>query len=682
MKGTVLKRAKANLEKELTRMRYTHEIGRKCMRYIAGDQWDDAEKQARGDDRPMITINRLSPFVNNVVNKNIMERARIKVAPFEDSDVEKAKVVNGLIRHIQYAEESDATTAYSWAYFCLVTCGFGYWRVASDYVDEMSVDEQELSVEPLEDPFLVFVDKDRKYAFVISFMDKDEYEKEYGAYEGAEWSVPQLIDGAGENDVMVVEYWELSQEDTDIYKIDVPEMITIDAPDASIDGAIEQATQPRIEQTPAGVRTVTAKELETIPEYRIIGSRKTTISKVTRYLFCGDKTAKENEWDGKRIPIVGIYAREFTTDSGDKFFKPLVYDSLDAQKMYNFYRTQDAELMSLVPKAVWQGAEGQFAGHEDQYDNAHLDTTSRLEYKPVTANGQLAPPPERLPPPMPSAGYYQNIATAADEIKATMGMYNPLMGVAEQAMSGRAKLADIQQGDLSTYHFVAAFNRGLRLTGVILVDLIPFKYDTARSVRILGEDMADEIVHINQAYTDKDGKNRLYDLTTGRYDVSIEIGPSSATRRMEAVENLLEFVRVVPQAAAVSGDFVAKNMDMEYSDELAARLKAMIPQQLLDRVQQMQSGQNGGPKPEQIALMQAQQQLAKAVQAVQGLAQENQQLKGKISSDKIVIEQIRAKAGITEEQIRAATDIAIARMRQQPIPMPTGGDGNPITVYR
>lgn len=668
MTDSVIERAKKNLEKQVDRMRYTHEVGRKCLRYVAGDPWEAEELLSRGKDRPALVINKLSPFVNIVVNKNAMERARIKVSPFEDSDVDKAKVINGLIRHIQYSEASDASAAYSHAFFCLVTSGFGYWRVNSQYVDEMSVDEQELSVEKIEDPFSVYVDPKRKYAFAITFMDKDEYEVEYGEYEGSEWDIPELQTRCGDDEVMLVEYWEETSEETEIYKIDVPEPVAPVMPEGiGIDEALAEQPQQR-----TGVMTVTKKELDAISEYTVISSRTTKIPKITRYLFAGEKTVEEDEWDGKYTPIVGVYGREFVLESGEHFYKPLVFDALDPQKLHNVVKSLDLELMLQAPKAVWQGVAGQFVGHEDEYDNANLDITSRLEYEQVTVDGHLAPPPQRILPPQPSVAYYNAVRESGDDIKATIGMFNQSLGNEVQAKSGRAIIEQRQQGDLATYHFTSAFNVGMRLTGLIFVDLIPYKYDTARTLRIIGEDMADELVKINQGFVDKDGKPKLYDLTSGRYDVTIEVGPSSATRRADAADGLLEFARVVPQAGAISGDFIAKNMDFEYADELALRLKAAIPQQLLDRVKQLQQGEQGGgpqgPSREQQALMAMQQQLGKAMQALQGAAKENQSLKTKISGDKIIIEQIRAKAGITEEQIRAATDLAIARMNQQPAP--------------
>ena len=179
-----------------------------------------------------------------------------------------------------------------------------------------------------------------------------------------------------------------------------------------------------------------------------------------------------------------------------------------------------------------------------------------------------------------------------EEIKATTGMFDPSLGAPSNEISGKAIIARRQQGDLGTFHFTLAINSGLRITGLILVDQIPYRYDGARTIRILGEDMADEVVKINQNYIDKNGKRQLYDMTAGKYDVKIETGANSITRRQDAAENLLEFARVVPSAAAVGADMIVSNLDAEKSDELAIRMKAALAiqmPQLFPMVEQLQN---------------------------------------------------------------------------------------------
>jgi hypothetical protein len=60
----------------------------------------------------------------------------------------------------------------------------------------------------------------------------------------------------------------------------------------------------------------------------------------------------------------------------------------------------------------------------------------------------------------------------------------------------------------------------------------------------------------------------------------VEAGPSFTTRREEAANQMIELIRAFPEAAPVLGDLLAKNLDWPGADEIAERLKALLPPQL------------------------------------------------------------------------------------------------------
>jgi hypothetical protein len=103
---------------------------------------------------------------------------------------------------------------------------------------------------------------------------------------------------------------------------------------------------------------------------------------------------------------------------------------------------------------------------------------------------------------------------------------------------------------------------------------------------------------------------KVYDLSLGKYDLTVEAGPSFTTRREEAANQMIELIRVFPQAAPVIGDLLAKNLDWPGADDIAQRLKALLPPQLQG------DGQAGAP--DQAAVAALQQQLA-ALQADKSL---------------------------------------------------------------
>jgi hypothetical protein len=148
-------------------------------------------------------------------------------------------------------------------------------------------------------------------------------------------------------------------------------------------------------------------------------------------------------------------------------------------------------------------------------------------------------------------------------------------------------------------------------TGRVIVSLIPKYYDTQRVIRLRGEDDSVRFVEINKAILTPDGQKIQHDLTRGKYDVRVGVGPSYRTRRIEAANSMVELARVFPQILQVAGDLVAKNLDWPGADEMAERLKKMLPPGIAEDSEEL--------SPEE---MQARQQAAQQQQAVQAKALE------------------------------------------------------------
>src|ERR1035441_5247726 len=121
-----------------------------------GEQWPDDIMANRGPERLCLTINHTDTLVTRIENGMKQQRPRIKAHPVQDADVDKAKLVNGLIRHIE--NRSKASVAYDAAGSSALDIGWGYVRIRSEYVSERSFDEQELRIDPVMDTFTVYRD--------------------------------------------------------------------------------------------------------------------------------------------------------------------------------------------------------------------------------------------------------------------------------------------------------------------------------------------------------------------------------------------------------------------------------------------------------------------------------------------------------------------------------------------
>ncbi|HUP81269.1 MAG TPA: portal protein, partial [Pirellula sp.] len=290
---------------------------------------------------------------------------------------------------------------------------------------------------------------------------------------------------------------------------------------------------------------------------------------------------EETEWPGQWIPIVPVLGDELNID-GKRVLESVIRHAKDPQKMYNYWASAETEAIALAPRAPFIGAEGQFEGHEGKWREANNKNYAYLEYKPTSINGQPAPPPQRNAFEPAVMAITQARMQSAEDLKATTGIYDATLGMRSNENSGVAIQKRTNQSQTNNFHFIDNLRRARRHAGRIIVDLIPKIYDTARTVRIMGEEDTIEMVKINQE-TEFKGENKFFKFDQGKYDVAIDEGPSFATKRQEAVQSMLAFVQAYPAAAQLVGDLMVKNMDWPGANEISERLKKSLPPGIADQ---------------------------------------------------------------------------------------------------
>ena len=541
------------------------------LKFRAGEQWPDTiSKERTEDDRPMLTINRLPTIINQITGDVRVNRPGIKVRPFDDQgDPDLAEVYTGLIRSIENA--SDATTAYVHALDCAATCGIGHWRVLTKFTDD-DMFEQDILIRPIRNPLAVVWDpgaqlptrEDAKWCFVVDLLPKERFQAKYPDARYADFEfedLPDYLHGWYRSEhIRVAEYWR---------KVDVTKTLA-----QLQNGAVVDITDKSREV------------LSTLPIHR---ERRVQSHKVEQYVVSGAEVLDgPNDWAGKHIPIVPVIGEEVSV--GDRVVRyGIVRHAKDPQRMYNYWITAQAEFTALQPKAPYKMTPAQVEGHEADWREANIRNFPYLLYNP----DEMAPPPQREPPPMPSSAMDRQARIAEDDLKATTGVFDAAQGAKSNETSGRAIRAREQQSDTATAVYPGNMGRAIGYTGRILVDLIPTIFDTQRTVRLLEEDDTEKFAQVNTVVTGPDGPVVFNDLTVGKYDVVVLTGPSFNTRRIEAVEGMLGFIQAVPQAGALIADLIAKNQDWPGAEKIAERLRHMLPPELRD-----EDDQQNAPPPE------------------------------------------------------------------------------------
>lgn len=526
-----------------------------------GQQWPDAVRRERElEGRACLTINRLPAFIRQVVNDARLNKPAIAVHPADDgADPETAEVFTGLIRHIE--QSSDAEVAYDTALDFAVTAGFGYFRINTRYASDDAFD-QDLAIERVANPFSIYGDpestgadsSDWNTAFVVDSLSRAAFEARWKGAEAVDWQTEAYgalsgpwLDG---DRVLIAEYWRRDRAVKTIVALSDGQVVDL---------ALYEAQRAMFDAL--GVKPVGRP-------------REVASHQVTQRIMTGAEVLETVDWAGKHIPIVPVYGEELMVD-GRRRLRSLVRDAKDPQRMFNYWRTASTELVALAPKAPFIGRKGAFETDSAKWATANTQSHAYIEYDGPE-------PPIRQPFAGVPAGALQEALNASDDMKAIMGLHDASLGARSNETSGRAIMARQREGDVSTFHYIDNLSRAIRHAGRILLDLIPKVYGTPRVIRVLGPDGSAR--NMGVAAGGKGGEQlkavgRIYDLSAGKYDLTVRSGPSFTSRREEAASQMIELIRAYPAAAPVMGDLLAKNLDWPGADEIAQRLAALLPPQ-------------------------------------------------------------------------------------------------------
>ena len=575
----------------------------------AEDQWDTDIKNARGADRPALTINDLPAFSDKVEGTIRRSLPAISVRPVDSKgDVKTANILGGLIRNIE--NSSEAEIAYTTAGQMGATGGHGVIRVLTEYADD-DVFEQNIRIAEIEDPFSVVFDSDAKkkdrsdglFAFIFSDIHRDSFKERWPNAVAMEFDGDAPIakgHWAADNTVRIAEWFLKEKVKKTIYQLQ--------------DGRVVD----KLEEEDVSVK-----------------ERKVDGYKIVWRLISGDTVLEGPiDWPGKKyIPLSPVWGKQVNIQ-GKRHIRGMFRYSKDAQKSFNYWWTAHTEAIALSPKAPYMVTPKMVAGHEKQWRTAHLENYPYMLYNIDPANPNAMPKREMAGTVV--AGMTDAIGLAQTAKKDTIGMYEASLGKRSNETSGKAIRERAQQGDLGNYSYIDNLARGIRHIGRILLDVIPNIYDTEREQRILNEDETEEYVVLNQETGDG---SKLNDLALGKYDVTMKVGTNSATQRTEAVAEMTELMQYAPSVAPLIADLVAENSDWRGAQKLAKRLRKALPPEMQEKEEG--EGKQEGATPEQVDQM-IQGAIQQSIQeTLQGLEGQKAQLE--IQKEQLDVEEAQTK---------------------------------------
>lgn len=593
---------------------------------IPGYQWEDNMKKERGK-RPCYEFNKVRISNKRVINNMRANRPSIKVRGVEGGDKELADIRTGLIRNIFNMSDFDTIVDYAGKY--QVDGGMGCWRVVHDYFDDESF-EQDLFVEGIANPFTLFWDpaavkplkQDAGWWILTEKIPEEEFDFKYRGKEKVDFPSHEFDDDDewiyGET-VRVAEYWWREPVERELLKL----------ADGKIIYADTEAGQALAEQNNG----------------QIVERRTVRTNKIMHCLASGSAMLEgPEEWIGKYFPFV-VITGDYIVIDGKPHWNGQTRFAKDAQRSYNVSRTAITETIAQAPKSFHWATTEQAKGQVRQWKTAHVKNYPFLLYN---HDPKEPGPPKRVGGADVPVALIQEAQLAAEEINMVTGIYQGDIGAPNQATSGRQEIARQNAGHLATFDFEDNASKGVQYTATILVDLIPKVYDTERELRVLGADEKEDYVQVNTFVTGENGKPvKINDLSVGKYDVTVTIGPNFTTKRQEASETYQGLLQGAPELFNIIGDLIFKSMDLPYADEIAERIEATLPPEIQNLIKR---NDNVEVPPEVQAMMEQAQQAMQLVEA--GMADVEKQV-AEVETDKADVEKLLAKLDAEREEFRA-----------------------------
>jgi hypothetical protein len=592
-------------------------------RFVMGDsenryQWPENvyEQRALNASKPCLTINITAQHCNQVINNIRQNRPSAKVVAVDNfSDPETAEILGGMLRSIQ--SFSSADTAHDLASEHAVYGGEGYWRILTEYEHEKSFD-QVITVKSIVNPQLVYIDpdsvepdrSDARWCFLFEDISREQAKEDHPKAEFASWAEDRS--GWVKKDTIrrAEYYWCEDKPDTLLLLGSGETILTSELPEGA--------------QVSADALITSNGQIMPVVD------KRDTCKKVwywCKLLGGEDEPIDKKEWPGQFMPIITVVGKELNIN-GEIIRKGIVRDLKDSARMVNYSYSSAIESLALQNDVPYMAAAEAIEGHEAVWGAANINKRAYLPFNALDSEGNPLPVPQRQPSATMPTAQVQMLQLSVEQMRASSGQQNANFGIKSEAASGVGIQRLKAQGEIATFHFPDNLARALKYEAKVILDLIGKVYTSDRIVRILGLDGKEQAAQLapgmQQAYHDNpNGKvAKIFNPSVGRYDVTIDTGPSYQTMRQEASENLTQLTSRNPALMQAAGDLVMRAYDFPMAQEIADRLQKTIDPKLLDDGK----GKPAVPPEIQQAMDQMQQQMQAMDQALSTAHKEVQKL--------------------------------------------------------
>ncbi len=529
---------------------------------ISGAQWEGPLGE-QFENKPKFEVNKIHLAVIRIINEYRNNRITVDFVSKEGKEYDKlADTCDGLYRADE--QDSSAEEAYDNAFEEGVAGGFGAWRLRTVYENEEDEEDekQRIRIEPIFDAdSSVFFDlnakrqdkADAKRCFVITSMTRQAYKDEWGD-DPASWpkEVHQYeFDWLTPDVVFVAEYYRVEETRETVYVWE-----TIDGEEERYKDADFEADETLEERLLAvGSKEVRQKNIKR--------------RRVRKYILSGAKILEDCGYiAGKCIPIVPMYGKRWFVDNVERCMGH-VRLAKDAQRLKNMQLSKLGEISALssVEKPILTPE--QVAGHQMMWADDNIKNFPYLLVNPITdANGNQAisgPIGYTKPPQIPQA-LAALLQITEQDMQDLLG--NQQAGEELQPnISGKAVELVQNKLDMQTFIYMSNMSKAVKRSGEIWLSMAKdVLVEEGRKMKSIGPQGEMQSVELAKPMVNEKGEIETEnDLSEAEFDVNVDVGPSSSSKRAATVRALTGMASLTDDAETkqVLGAMAMMNMEGE-----------------------------------------------------------------------------------------------------------------------
>lgn len=529
---------------------------------IAGAQWE-GPLGLQFENKPMMEVNKIHLSIIRIINEYRNNRITVSFASKDGEDKDDLAETCAMLYR---ADEQDSTAeeAYDNAFEEAVGGGFGAWRLRTCYENEYDVDDerQRIRIEPIFDAdSSVFFDldakrqdkKDAKECFVICALTHDAFEEEYKT-DPASW--PKEIhqyefDWLTPDVVYIAEYYKVEEksEILHIYR--------------GLDGSERKVTDAELSDDEDLEKVLAATG------FREIRQRKLKKKKIHKYILSGNAVLEDCGFiAGECIPIVPVFGKRWFIDNVERCMGH-VRLAKDSQRLKNMQLSKLAEIAALssVQKPILTPE--QIQGHQQQWADDNIKNYPYLLINPITdamGNTTAIGPSSYTQSPVLPPSLAALLQLTEQDMQDVLG--NQQAGEQMQPnLSGKAVELIQNRLDMQTFIYVSNFSKAIKRCGEIWLSMMrEIAVEEGRKMKGVTEQGESEpIVLLEPAMSEEGEIKYLNDLSDADFDVTVEVGPSSASKKQATVRALTGMMQITqdPETLQVLSSMAMMNMEGE-----------------------------------------------------------------------------------------------------------------------